>query len=243
VRRSLVDQRRFDKRSKRANSSVESATKVIRVAHDINGIKAHLRRSAAALERAASNEEFVKVVQTAIDVVTKAYQHRRKLLIAGNGGSAADAQHIAAEFVARYRFDRTPLSAIALSTDTSVLTAIGNDYGYEHVFERQLRGLGQTGDVFIGISTSGRSPNILAALKTARQLGITAVGFTGSGEHAAPMRALTDHLLVAPTDDTPIVQQVHIAAAHAICEAVEHNLFKDDAETTLGSNICGNTLR
>lgn len=196
----------------------------------MNVIKTHLERSAAAIEHAASDEEFVRVVQTIIDVITNAYRQQGKLFIAGNGGSAADAQHIAGEFVSRYRFDRAPLSAIALTTDTSVLTAVGNDYGYEHVFERQLRGLGRAGDVFIGISTSGRSPNVLAALKTARQLGITAIGFTGSGKNAAPMRFHADHILIAPTDDTPLIQQIHMTAAHAICEAVESNLFKENTQ-------------
>lgn len=199
----------------------------------MGGIRTHLQRSAAALAHTASDEEFMTVVQTIIDVITNAYRHQGKLFIAGNGGSAADAQHIAGEFVSRYRFDRAPLSAIALSTDTSALTAIGNDYGYEYVFERQLRGLGQAGDVFIGISTSGRSPNVLAALKTARQLGIAAIGFTGSGKNAAPMRIHADHVLVAPTDNTPLIQQIHMTAAHAICEAVESNLFKEDTRNTI----------
>ena len=123
-------------------------------------------------------------------------------MLAGNGGSAADAQHIAAEFLSRYTMDRKPLPAIALTTDTSVLTAVGNDYGFERVFERQVRGLGCEGDVFVAISTSGQSPNILAALKAARELGIVTVGFTGS--RTSPMTALCDHALIAPRKRHPL---------------------------------------
>jgi D-sedoheptulose 7-phosphate isomerase len=191
-----------------------------------NAIREHLQRSAAILKRAESDEKFIRSVQTIIDVLTGAFRRHGKLLIAGNGGSAADAQHIAGEFVSRYRFDRAPLCAIALSTDTSVLTAIGNDYDFEQVFERQVRGLGRPGDVFIGISTSGSSPNVLNALKAARGLGIATIGFTGSGKNAFRMRTHADHLLIAPTDDTPLIQQIHITAAHAVCEAVERNLFE-----------------
>jgi D-sedoheptulose 7-phosphate isomerase len=118
--------------------------------------------------------------------------------IAGNGGSAADAQHVAAEFLSRFGFDRNPLPAIALTTDTSVLTAIGNDYGFEHVFERQVRGLGRKGDVLIAISTSGRSPNIIAALKAARATGMTTIGFSGS---AGEMHALCDSFLAVPSKE------------------------------------------
>ena len=146
-------------------------------------------------------------------------------MICGNGGSAADAQHIAGEFLSRLRFDRHPLPAIALTTDSSVLTAIGNDYGYEQVFERQLRGLGRKGDVFIAISTSGKSPNVLAALRAAREIGVTTVGFTGTAPGAALMAPLCHLVLAAPSNDTPLIQQIHITAAHAICEIVERNMF------------------
>ena len=146
-------------------------------------------------------------------------------MLAGNGGSAADAQHIAAEFVSRFKFDRHPLAAIALTTDTSILTAIGNDYGYDQVFVRQLRGLGQTGDVFIALSTSGRSPSVLAALKTARDMSITTVGFTGV--HDNPMRSLCDICFDAPSDETALIQQIHMVAAHAICGLVERRMFSN----------------
>ena len=132
-----------------------------------------------------------------------------KLLIIGNGGSAADAQHIAAEIIGRYKQDRPGYAAIALTTDTSALTAIANDYGFEQVFARQVEGLGRRGDVLLALSTSGRSPNILAALRKARELGLVTIGFTGTKGEA--MGALCDHLLVAPSDDTPVVQQIHLA--------------------------------
>ncbi|HAP09652.1 MAG TPA: sugar isomerase, partial [Afipia sp.] len=138
-------------------------------------------------------------------------------------GSAADAQHIAAEIVGRYKQERAGWAAIALTTDTSALTAIANDYGFEQVFARQVQGLAKRGDVLFALSTSGRSPNILAAIKVARDLGVTTVGFTGAKGES--MRASCDHLFVSPTDDTPVIQQVHMMAMHAICDEVEQVLI------------------
>jgi D-sedoheptulose 7-phosphate isomerase len=146
-----------------------------------------------------------------------------KLLLAGNGGSAADAQHIAAEFVGRFVRDRAPLPALALTTDTSALTAIGNDYGFEHVFARQVRALGRKGDVLVAISASGRSPNIIAALQAARELGLVTIGFTRMGE--TPMHPFCDHVLAAASEETALIQQLHNTAAHAICDIVERELF------------------
>jgi D-sedoheptulose 7-phosphate isomerase len=186
-------------------------------------ILAHLKRSTEALQRAERDPSLIRAIGAIAGAVAASLRGGGKLLLAGNGGSAADAQHIAAELLSRFRQDRNPLPAVALTTDTSVLTAIGNDYGYDHVFERQVRGLGRTGDVFVGISTSGRSPNVIAALKAARALGIVTVGFTGSKGMA--MQPHCDHLLVAPSDDTAIIQQIHITAAHAICALVESELF------------------
>ena len=183
----------------------------------------HLRRSREVLERAASDREFLAVLLAICDVITAAYRNGGKLLIAGNGGSAGDAQHIAAEFLSRFAFDRAPLPAIALTADTSVLTAVGNDYGFERIFERQVRGLGQRGDVFLAISTSGRSGNVLAALRAAREGGLTTIGFTGSGE--SDMRKACDHLLSAPSEETAVIQQIYLVAAHAICGVVERELF------------------
>lgn len=186
----------------------------------------YFRSSYEALARAADDADFIAQVLTIADVCERALRDHGKLLLAGNGGSAADAQHIAGEFLSRLRFDRNPLPAVAITTDSSVLTAIGNDYGYDRVFERQIRGLGRRGDVFIAISTSGKSPNVIAALEAARTLGVVTVGFTSIAPSSAAMRQLCDHVLAAPSDDTPIVQQLHITAAHAICEIVERNLFK-----------------
>ena len=151
-----------------------------------------------------------------------------KLLIIGNGGSAADAQHIAAEIIGRYRQDRPGYAALALTTDTSVLTAIANDYGFEQVFARQVEGLGRRGDVLLALSTSGRSPNILAALRKARELGLVTIGFTGLKGEA--LGAFCDHLLIAPTDDTPVVQQIHLAIAHGICDEIEQTMMREGSQ-------------
>src|SRR5215475_10028983 len=186
----------------------------------------HFRRSLDVLERAATEPEFGAAALAIAQTVERSLRSGGKVLLAGNGGSAADAQHIAGEFLSRLRFDRHPLPALALTTDSSVLTAVGNDYGYAQVFERQLRGLGRNGDVLIAISTSGKSPNVLAALAAAREIGVVTVGFTGTAPGAAAMLPLCHLVLAAPSDDTPLIQQVHITAAHAICELVERNLFK-----------------
>jgi D-sedoheptulose 7-phosphate isomerase len=185
-------------------------------------VLAHFRRSQEAIERAATDGKLVAATVAIARRIGDSLKAGGKILLAGNGGSAADAQHIAAEFVGRFVSDRAPLAAIALTTDTSALTAIGNDYGFEHVFERQVRALGRKGDLFIGISTSGRSPNIVAALRAARTLELVTVGFT---KDQAPMQALCDLTLAAPSDETALIQQIHIMAAHAICQEVEHLLF------------------
>jgi D-sedoheptulose 7-phosphate isomerase len=186
---------------------------------------AHFRRSLDVLAQAAGDVEFRAAVLAVAQAVEQSLRAGGKVMLAGNGGSASDAEHIAGEFLSRLRFDRHPLPAIALTTDSSVLTAIGNDYGYEQVFERQLRGLGRKGDVFVAISTSGKSPNVLAALRAAREIGVTTIGFTGTAPGAALMAPLCDLVLAAPSDDTPLIQQIHITAAHAICEIVERNMF------------------
>lgn len=148
-----------------------------------------------------------------------------KILLAGNGGSAADAQHIAGEFVSRFAFDRPGLPAIALTTDTSILTAIGNDYGYEKLFARQVQALGNAGDVFIGYSTSGRSPNILLAFEEARSRGLVCIGLTGN--RGGDMRELCDHLLEVPSSDTPKIQEGHLVLGHILCGLVENAIFKN----------------
>ena len=184
----------------------------------------HFRRSCETLSRAAADPDLRARIHEIAEVITAAFRDGHKLLIAGNGGSAADAQHIAGEFLSRLNFDRNPLPAIALTTDSSVLTAIGNDYGFDRTFERQVRGLGQPGDVFIAISTSGRSANVIAALKAAREGGLRTISFTGS-VGARLMEPLCEHCLAAPAEETALIQQIHIVAAHAICGLVESSLF------------------
>ena len=179
-------------------------------------------RSLATLQAAADDPLLLRLIAEIAHAIEASMRAGGKLLIAGNGGSAADAQHLAAEFLSRYLVDRRPLPAVAITTDTSVLTALGNDYGYEHVFERQVRGLGRPGDVFLAISTSGRSPNVLRALEAARNLGLVTVGFSGAAETS--MRALCRHFLAVASSETAIVQQIHMVAGHAICALVERAL-------------------
>jgi D-sedoheptulose 7-phosphate isomerase len=186
-------------------------------------VLAHFRRSQDVVERAIADKNFVASTVAIAERITQALRSGGKLLLAGNGGSAADAQHIAAELVGRFVRDRAPLAAIALTTDTSALTALGNDYGFDQVFARQLRALGRRGDVFAAISTSGRSANILVALQTARELGLVTVGFTKAAQ--TPMHPLCDLVLAAPSEETALIQQLHIAAAHAICHLIERELF------------------
>jgi D-sedoheptulose 7-phosphate isomerase len=187
-------------------------------------IQTFFQNSLQALEAATNDRALMASILAISDRIAQCFRDGGKVMLAGNGGSAADAQHIAAEFLVRYTFDRGPLPAIALTTDTSVLTAAGNDYGYDRVFERQVRGLGRKGDVFIGITTSGRSPNVIAALKAAREIGVVAVGFTGTP--GAAMASDCDLTLIAPSTETALIQQIHITAAHAICGIVERDLFK-----------------
>ena len=175
------------------------------------------------------DKALLAIAVTIATSTIKALRKGGKLLLAGNGGSAADAQHIAAEIVGRYKKERPAWPAIALTTDTSALTAITNDYGFEEVFSRQVQGLGQQGDIFWGFSTSGKSPNVLAALRTARERGLVTVGFTGT--NGTSMGKHCDHLFVAPTDDTPVIQQIHLMAAHAICDQIEHALTDDASHT------------
>ncbi len=184
--------------------------------------RGHLADSLAALQAASSDADFLATVGRVADEMAKALAAGRKILLCGNGGSAADAQHIAGELLSRFEKDRAPWPAVALTTDSSVLTAIGNDYGYEQVFERQVRGLGMEGDVLIAISTSGRSPNVLRALDAARERKLVTVGFTGAKGNE--MESRCDVLLRAPSEKTPVIQQIHITAAHIACGIVERRL-------------------
>ncbi len=168
---------------------------------------------------------MLAIIQQSAAAAIKAYRNGGKLLLAGNGGSAGDAQHIAGEMVNRFRFDRPALPAISLATDTSVLTAIGNDSSFEQLFARQVEALGAAGDVFIGISTSGKSSNIIRALQVCKTKKIIRVGFTGQG--GVEMAAYCDYCLIVPSRETPRIQEVHILAAHIFCALVEEAMFGD----------------
>lgn len=170
-----------------------------------------------------ADDNLLSTVEAATEACIDCILQKGKILLAGNGGSAADAQHIAGEFVSLFAFDRPGLPAIALTTDTSVLTAIGNDYGYETLFARQIQAYGNKGDVFIGYSTSGKSANILRALEEARSRGLVCVGLTGN--RGSPMQELCDYLLEIPSDDTPKIQEGHLVLGHILCGLVEERLF------------------
>lgn len=179
----------------------------------------YLMQSTEALRLYVADADQLALLDEMADAVAQAIRNGGKLLIAGNGGSAGDAQHIAAEFTGRMLYDRAPLAAIALHTDTSALTAIGNDYGFALVFERQVQALARPGDVVLGLSTSGRSDNVLRALAAGRAMGLMTIGFTGAG--GGVMAAHADLLLRAPSDLTPIIQQIHMIAGHLLCALVE----------------------
>jgi D-sedoheptulose 7-phosphate isomerase len=189
----------------------------------VNAIIDYLVQSRDSIQAAIDDPAFCRAVGDIVEVIVRALSDGSKLLLAGNGGSAADAQHIAGEMLSRLNYDRGPGAAIALTTDSSVLTAIANDYGYERLFERQILGLGCPGDVLIAISTSGRSPNILRAISAARYGRLAVVGFTG--RTGGEMASLCDLCLHAPSDSTPLIQQIHITAGHIICGLVEERLF------------------
>ena len=169
--------------------------------------------------------EVIATIEKVAALIEKSYRKGGKLILAGNGGSAADAQHLAAEMVSRFFYDRPGLPAIALTTDTSMLTAIGNDYGFDNVFSRQIEAQGREGDVFIGITTSGKSPNILNAVKVARDRGIVTVGLSGSG---GAINDLVDFSIQIPSDCTPYIQESHICVGHIICALIENNIFPSE---------------
>lgn len=188
-----------------------------------HAIKQELLKSrdvfAAMAEDTALHTEMERITTHCIERL----QAGSKILLAGNGGSAADSQHLAAELVSRFNVDRPGLPAIAITTDTSALTAIGNDYGYEQVFSRQIEAIGNTGDVFWAFSTSGRSANILRALQAARANGLSTVGL--SGKTGGDMPSLCDYMIHVPSEHTPNIQEGHIAIGHIICGAIEEALF------------------
>ena len=182
-----------------------------------------LRETAEILLAMAAEPVLLGAVASTATACVEALRRGNKVLFAGNGGSAADAQHLAGELVSRFAYDRPGLAAFALTTDTSVLTAIGNDYGYERVFARQVEAVGTAGDVFVGISTSGRSPNVLNALRVARAKGIVTVGM--SGRTGGQIAELCDHLMRVPSDSTPRIQEGHIAMGHTICQIIEAQMY------------------
>ncbi|NQX88199.1 MAG: D-sedoheptulose 7-phosphate isomerase [Halioglobus sp.] len=192
---------------------------------DLTYVVGEFEASLAVKSRLLDDSVFMKQVTHMGHLLIDCYRAGNKLLVAGNGGSAADAQHIAAEFVSRFNFDRPGLPALALTTDTSILTAVGNDYGYEQLFRRQVEANGVAGDVFLGISTSGNSQNIVRALEAAKLKGIATFGLTGGG--GGNMRDLCDQCLCVPSTETPRIQEAHILIGHTLCAMVELALFED----------------
>jgi D-sedoheptulose 7-phosphate isomerase len=186
-------------------------------------VREQLGKTLALLEKVMADDALISTVADAAEVTAKAMLDGRKLMVAGNGGSAADSQHLVAEFVSRLVKDRPALRAIALSVDTSILTAVSNDYGYERCFVRQVEALGQKGDVFLGISTSGNSPNVLRALELCRTTEITTIGFSGNG--GGKMAPLCDYNVIIPSDITMNIQESHLALEHIFCMLVERCYF------------------
>lgn len=191
--------------------------------HPTNQIQEYLTQSRDVVQATLDSPEFLQSLEQCVDAIATSLENGGKLLTCGNGGSAGDAQHIAGEFVSRLMYDRPPTAAIALTVDSSVMTAVANDYGYEHVFSRQVLGLGNPGDVLLAISTSGNSPSIIRAMEAARTKGMLVISFTG--ETGGKMPPLSDIVVHAPTNSTPFIQQVHIMAAHIVCGLVEERLF------------------
>ncbi|MDP1783880.1 MAG: D-sedoheptulose 7-phosphate isomerase [Sulfuricurvum sp.] len=179
--------------------------------------------SAATKQAILENETLITMIETVAKACVAVYRNGKKTMLAGNGGSAADAQHIAAELVGRYGFDRPSIPSLALTTDSSNLTAIGNDYGYDKVFSRQLEGMGQEGDLFIGISTSGNSQNIINAFESAKERGITTVALTG--RDGGKMGEMADFAIIIPSNATPRIQESHILIGHILCDIIEKELF------------------
>lgn len=182
-----------------------------------------INQSIAAKQAIAADEQMCQHIEQAADLIIRSLRNGGKIHFCGNGGSAADAQHLAAELSGRFYFDRPPLNAEALHCNTSYLTAVGNDYGYEFIFSRLLRGTAHAGDVLVGISTSGNSANILRAYDTAREMGVSIISLTGAT--GGKMKPLSDILLNVPSTDTPRIQESHIMIGHIICELVETALF------------------
>lgn len=191
----------------------------------IEKIKQHLRISAEVKQKTA--EHSAAVISRAIDCIIDSLKSHGKVLICGNGGSAADSQHLAAELVGRFKKDRDTLPAVALTTDTSILTAVGNDYGFTHIFSRQVQALGRKGDILLGLSTSGRSENVSLAMKKAKEMGMHTIGLIGNNENC-PIAEFSDIIISIPSPDTPFIQETHITIGHIMCDLIEDHFFKGD---------------
>ncbi|NVK54902.1 MAG: D-sedoheptulose 7-phosphate isomerase [Alteromonadaceae bacterium] len=188
----------------------------------LNYIREHMHKTIETKQKMLADEALLQRLADAAALCVKALENGNKVMFAGNGGSAADSQHLAAEFVSRFNFDRPGLPSIALTTDTSMLTAIGNDYGFEHLFSRQVQANGMKGDVFVGISTSGNSANIIKAVEQAKDMGIHTIAFCGTG---GKLPTMCDITLNAPSDCTPYIQETHISFGHILCGIVEEQIF------------------
>jgi len=189
----------------------------------LNFIESQIEKSYKTKKAILEDDSLLSVIREVSSKTVEAYRRGNKTLIAGNGGSAADAQHIAGEFVSRFYFDRPGLPSMALTTDTSILTAIYNDYGYERLFARQIEANAKEGDIFIAISTSGNSPNILEALEVCKDRNILSVGLTG--ESGGRMKDICDYCICVPSSETPRIQESHILIGHIICAVVEEEIF------------------
>lgn len=192
----------------------------------IEKIKIRLQENIDTINSILGDSEFVEKISNAAEIIIRALKNGNKIFFCGNGGSAADAQHLAAELLGKFYIDREPLPAIALTTNTSILTAIGNDYSYDEIFVRQLKGLGISGDVLVGISTSGNSKNVIKAMEYAKKAGIKTIALTG--KTGGIMKEYADVLLNVPSTDTPRIQEAHILIGHIICEIVEEQLFSNN---------------
>ena len=190
----------------------------------IEHIRNTISASIAVKQKILSDEAMLKTTSVVVETLVKAFKAGKRVYFAGNGGSAADAQHLAAEFSGRFYTDRLALPAEALHCNTSYLTAVANDYSYDEIYARLIRGIAQPGDVLVGLSTSGNSGNIVRAFETARQKQVITVGFTG--ESGGKMKSLSDFLFNVPSSDTPRIQESHILLGHIICELVEKEYFK-----------------
>ncbi len=186
-------------------------------------IKNQIKTSYEVKQKIYGDEELINLIVEVGNKLIEIYKNGNKLLIAGNGGSAADAQHIAGELVSKFYFDRPALPAIALTTDTSIITAIGNDYGYEKLFSRQIEANGVKGDAFLGISTSGNSKNIIEGLKVAKEKGLLTIGLTG--QSGGKMKELCDYCICVPSNETPRIQEAHILIGHILCSVIEEEIF------------------